>query len=55
MAARVLCTNRVDISLRLLFYFLYTGNSYGKALPNTLLYGNCLYFSKGYNVAFEFV
>ena len=24
-------------------------------LPNTLLYGNCIYFSKRYNVAFESV
>ena len=31
------------------------GNIYVKALPNPLLYGNRLYVSKGYNVAFEFV
>ena len=31
------------------------GNIYVKALPNPLVYGNRLYVSKGYNVAFEFV
>ena len=34
---------------------LYTGNIYVNVLTNPLLNGNCLYVSKGYNVAFEFV
>ena len=51
---RILHTNWVEVytTLSILWYI---GNVCVKGLLNPLLYGNRLYVSKGYNVAFEFV